>query len=109
MPLSYSKSETVSSFTDATGTHTTHTVTDSDTGTTTVTNTTQNHGQQVPTVETTTYPSHRGSVEDAAASAGGDGTGTARIEDVSHKTQEELDKQYEENMEDEYAKREGGA
>jgi len=104
MPLSYSKSETVSSFSDATGTHTTHTVTDSDTGTTTVTNTSQRHGEQVPTVETTTYPSHHGSVE---AASGSENQG--RIEDVSHKTQEELDKQYEENMEDEYAKREGGA
>jgi len=108
MPLSYSKSETVSSFTDETGTHTTHTVTDSETGTTTVTNTSQRHGEQVPTVETTTYPSHNSGLEQAS-SGGQQQGGTGRIEDVSHKSQEELDKQYEENMEDEYAKREGGA
>lgn len=41
-------------------------------------------------------------VEDSSAQRG-------RIEDVTDKEQEARDREYEEKMEDEYAKREGGA
>ena len=52
-----------------------------------------------PIEETTTYP---------ASDRVSGGSSAGKIEDVSN-SQEERDKQYEERMEDEYAKREGGA
>lgn len=41
--------------------------------------------------------------------AGGEGNAQGRIQDVTDEQQKENDRLYEERMEDEYAKREGGA
>lgn len=67
-------------------------------GNTTVKSTTQVLGEP-PVEETKTYDSSGRQLE-------GSNDGSKRIEDV---TQDENDRKYEEAMEDEYAKREGGA
>ena len=91
------QSSSYSSHSDSTGHRYTETIASDPSGTT-VRRTTQEAGQ--PAVEeTNTYPSGRqvqtGHVDD-----------DRRIEDV---TDDAAAKQYEERMEDEYAKREGGA
>lgn len=72
---------------------------------TTVRTTTQNLGER-PVVETQTYDSRGRAIEGGNGSAANTGNSSRQIEDV---TEEEADKLYRERMEDEYAKREGGA
>ncbi|KAM0723717.1 hypothetical protein Q7P37_000707 [Cladosporium fusiforme] len=74
---------------------------------TTVRSATQNIGE--PAVEQTRhYDSQGRELLEGAGSAGG-ADASRRIEDVSDDAQAARDAQYEERMEDEYAKREGGA
>lgn len=66
-------------------------------------------GRELPTVESNSSAGDRmiGSGASASASASATtGTGNNRVEDV---TESEADREYRERMEEEYAKREGGA
>ncbi|KXL43426.1 hypothetical protein M433DRAFT_155910 [Acidomyces richmondensis BFW] len=72
-------------------------------GTTTVRQATQDLGEPVVERE------RRFDADGREMIGGGDDLGRARIEDVSEVGQEERDRMYEERMEEEYAKREGGA
>lgn len=71
---------------------------------TTVHTSTQEHGK--PAVQETRHYDPQG--RELLEGAGGANAGR-RIEDVSDPSQAERDAQYEERMEEEYAKREGGA
>ena len=88
-------SSSYSSVTDASGTTYTESVTSNPSGTT-IQKTTQRAGE-LPTSETTRLPA------DGNQQVEG-GSGDRRIEDVT-----DADREYEEKIEDEYAKREGGA
>jgi len=65
---------------------------------------TQEERGKAPYSETTHIPAG-GQIEDAGPGSGD----SRRIEDVTDEEQARRDKEYEERMEDEYAKREGGA
>lgn len=88
-------SSSYSSVTDSSGNTYTESVTSNPSGTT-IHKTTQRAGEQ-PTSETTRLPANQNQQVE-----GGDSG--KRIEDVT-----DADREYEEKMEDEYAKREGGA
>lgn len=74
---------------------------------TTVRSATQNAGQ--PAVQQTRRYDAQGRELLEGGGNGGGGAGQRRIEDVTDEQQTEKDREYEEKIEDEYAKREGGA
>lgn len=88
-------SSSYSSVTDTSGTTYTESVTSNPSGTT-IHKTTQRAGEQ-PTSETTRLPANQNHQVEGRE-------GGRRIEDVT-----DADREYEERIEDEYAKREGGA
>jgi hypothetical protein len=100
---SFTSSSTTSNGQQTTGYHSVHQTTTDPVNGTTVKSSTQQLGQ--PAVEQTRHYDSQG--RELLEGSGGAGA-SRRIEDVSD-TQAERDAQYEERMEEEYAKREGGA
>lgn len=90
-------SSSYSSVTDSSGTTYTESVTSNPSGTT-IQKTTQRAGEQAKS-ETTRLPAHQNGNSQLEGRSG-----EKRIEDVT-----DADREYEEKIEDEYAKREGGA
>lgn len=99
-----SSSTSTSNDGQTTGHRSTQQTTSDPTNGTTVHTSTQNLGE--PTVQETRHydPQGRELLEGSSGS-----NGSRRIEDVTDSKQAERDAEYEERMEDEYAKREGGA
>lgn len=107
---SYSFSSNVTSSTNngeqTTGHRTMHQTTSDPTNGTTVHTSTQNLGE--PSVQETRHYDPQG--RELLEGGGGSGAAGRRIEDVSDSSkQAQRDAEYEERMEEEYAKREGGA
>ncbi|CZT15682.1 uncharacterized protein RCC_01515 [Ramularia collo-cygni] len=103
--MSYSVSSTnQNGETTTSGQQTSHQRTTDENGHTTVRSTNQNLGE--PAVESTKQFDSAGrelnGVENGA-------TGSRRVQDISDEQQAQNDRDYEERMEEEYAKREGGA
>jgi hypothetical protein len=88
-----------------TGHRTSQQTTSDPTSGTTVHTSTQNIGE--PAVQETRHYDSQG--RELLEGSGGGSNGGRRIEDVSDGKQAERDAEYEERMEEEYAKREGGA